>query len=202
MASLRSAVTIPALWAVIGLLLFAGCSRPEAPKEAPKTEEPAPAPKALQEELPGTVVEVNGRKYVEADCDCTDEQDKTYPLDAFFDGAVKAPDLNKYVADHLRDVKPLCRKPKKEQSVKWTTKQDGYKFVITKIVNLADRQEEQIFDSKFPTEPGNEVRSGKMKTTIPYPEASGKCYVFKAYIRMYKTPTDYLDIDPHVGSSR
>jgi len=204
MATLRSAVTIPALCAVIGSLLFAGCSRPEKPKEAPKQEEPAPVPKALQEQLPGEIVEVDGKKYVQADCDCDDEQDKTVWLDTFFEGAKAADEkheLKQYIDEHMKE-KPLCRKATKNQSVTWKTKKDGYQFQILKFVNAADDQEEVLFETKFPSAKGHETKSKKMKSTAPSASTSGKCYVFKAYVRMYKKDTGYIDIDPHVGSHR
>jgi hypothetical protein len=187
--------------AIVGLLLLSGCKQ----SEAPKTEGPASgSPKATAEEVrPGTLVEVNGQQYREVDCDCSDEQEKKVDLDSFFDAAFNAPDLKKFVADHMKDVTPLCLTARKKESVLWRSQSKKYDFQFTKFVNYADDKDADLFDDKppFPATKGPEGKSGPMKADAPSPSKPGKCFVFKGFISVQdKQSGKTLDIDPHIGT--
>lgn len=185
--------------AIVGLLFLLSCKQPESTKT-----EPPPAggsPKQSAEEMqPGTLVELNGQTYREVDCDCSDEPEKNVDLDTFFTDALSAPDMKKFIADHMKDVKPLCLKAKNKQSVHWQTKK--YKFQVMKFVNYADDKDADLFESKppFPATQGHDGKSGPMKADAPSPSTPGKCFVFKGYFRVTKENGDLVDIDPHIGT--
>ncbi len=180
-----------------GLLLLAGCKQPESTKKDGATP---PAAIQAEEVRPGEIVEVNGKQYREVDCDCSDEQEKKIDLDQFLDAALQAPDLKKFIAEHMKQ-KPLCLQAKKKQSIVWSAK--NHDFQIVRFVNYADDQDADLFEQKppYPSSRGKEGMSGPIRADAPFPSAKGKCYVFKGYVKVYTDQyPNGLEIDPHIGT--
>jgi hypothetical protein len=183
--------------AAAGLLLLSGCKQPESVK---KNEVTAPPATTQEESRPGEVVEVNGNKYRLVDCDCSDEPQRRVDLDQFLDAALQAPDLKKFIAEHMKE-KPLCLQPQKKQSIVWSAK--SHDFQVMRFVNYADDKDADLFEQKppFPGARGKEGNSGPIRADAPYSSTEGKCYLFKGYVKVYteKYP-DGLEIDPHIGT--
>jgi hypothetical protein len=201
MYRLRRMTRTLAFSSVVATFLFlANCKPPDSAK---KEEPGSPSTKVEETGGAGELVPLGDRTYRQTDCDCSDEQERTVDLDALLAGALaaeKAGELKKYVDEHLKE-KPLCRKARQGQSVVWKTDANkGPEFQILKFVNAGDGKDQELFTNPFPSAKGRRVSSGRMKEDAPSPDKDGKCFVFKTYVRLYKNATEYIDIDPHVGT--